>query len=120
MCVLMHVHVLVDVNVRRYDNVHSCMDTCTCTVCAAPTIVVGAWPIVGTLWQLFEYYYYCSTCTYDCTSTYMYIHVTLTCAYMYLEKTSPVECVHTHCTCTRVYVVRINMILAHPRHQLGI
>ena len=28
MCVLMHVHVLVGVNVKC-DNVHSCMDTCT-------------------------------------------------------------------------------------------
>ena len=27
-------------------------------VCVAPPIVVGAWPMVGTLWRLFEYYYY--------------------------------------------------------------
>ena len=27
-------------------------------VCVAPPIVVGAWPMAGTLWQLFEYYYY--------------------------------------------------------------
>ena len=26
-------------------------------VCVAPPIVVGAWPIAGTLWRLFEYYY---------------------------------------------------------------
>ena len=49
MCVLMYVHVLVGVN----DNVYSCMDTCTCM-----SKVVGAWPMAGTLWRLFEYYYY--------------------------------------------------------------
>ena len=94
MCVWMHVHVLVDVNVGMimcilvWIHVH---------VCVAPPIVVGAWPIVGTLWRLFEYYYYCSTCTYDCTSTYMYIHVTLTCAYMYIpgEKISCGVCAYT-------------------------
>ena len=55
MCVLMHVHVLVGVNVSVimcilvWIHVH---------ICVAPPIVVGAWPMAGTLWQLFEYYYY--------------------------------------------------------------
>ena len=55
MCVLMHVHVLVDVNVSVimcilvWIRVH---------VCVAPPIVVGAWPMAGTLRRLFEYYYY--------------------------------------------------------------
>ena len=55
MCVLMHVHVLVGVNVSMimcilvWIHVH---------VCVAPPIVVGAWPMAGTLWRLFEYYYY--------------------------------------------------------------
>ena len=52
-----------------------CVDACACTcgcvsvimcilvwihvhVCVAPPIVVGAWPMAGTLWRLFEYYYY--------------------------------------------------------------
>ena len=54
-CVLMHVHVLVGVNVSVimcilvWIHVH---------VCVAPPIVVGAWPMAGTLWWLFEYYYY--------------------------------------------------------------
>ena len=54
MCVLMHVHVLVGVNVSMimcilvWIHVH---------VCVAPPIVVGAWPMAGTLWRLFEYYY---------------------------------------------------------------
>ena len=54
MCVLMHVHVLVGVNVSVimcilvWIHVH---------VCVAPPIVVGAWPMAGTLWRLFEYYY---------------------------------------------------------------
>ena len=52
-----------------------CVDACTCTcgvnvsvimcilvwirvhVCVAPPIVVGAWPMAGTLWRLFEYIY---------------------------------------------------------------
>ena len=55
MCVLMHVHVLVGVNVSVimcilvWIHVH---------VCVAPPIVVGAWPMAGTLWRLFEYYIY--------------------------------------------------------------
>ena len=55
MCVLMHVHVLVGVNVSVimcilvWIRVH---------VCVAPPIVVGAWPMAGTLRQLFEYYYF--------------------------------------------------------------
>ena len=55
MCVLMHVHVLVGVNVSMimcilvWIHVH---------VCVAPPIVVGAWPMAGTLWRLIEYYYY--------------------------------------------------------------
>ena len=55
MCVLMHVHVLVGVNVSVimcilvWIHVH---------VCVAPPIVVGAWPMAGTLWWLFEYYIY--------------------------------------------------------------
>ena len=50
MCVLMHVHVLVDVNVSVimcilvWIRVH---------VCVAPPIVVGAWPMAGTLWRFF-------------------------------------------------------------------
>ena len=40
----------------KCDNVHSCMDTCTCMCSSA--IVVGAWPTAGALWRLFEYYYY--------------------------------------------------------------
>ena len=54
MCVLMHVHVLVGVNgsvimcILVWIHVH---------VCVAPPIVVGAWPMAGTLWRLFEYYY---------------------------------------------------------------
>ena len=55
MCVLMHVHVLVGVNVSVIYNVHSCMDTCTC-MCSSDHIVVGAWPMAGTLWRLFEYH----------------------------------------------------------------
>ena len=53
-CVLMHVHVLVGINVSVimcilvWIHVH---------VCVAPPIVVGAWPMAGTLWRLFEYYY---------------------------------------------------------------
>ena len=39
MCVLMHGCKC------KCDNVHSCMD-----VCVAPPIVVGAWPMAGTLW----------------------------------------------------------------------
>ena len=31
-------------------------------VCVALPIVVGAWPMAGTLWQLFEYYYYYYGC----------------------------------------------------------
>ena len=51
----MHVHVLVGVNVSVimcilvWIHVH---------VCVAPPIVVGAWPMAGTLWWLFEYYHY--------------------------------------------------------------
>ena len=51
MCVLMHVHALVGVNVSVimcilvWIRVH---------VCVAPPIVVGAWPMAGTPWQLFE------------------------------------------------------------------
>ena len=64
---VMHVeYLLLRVNV--------CADACTCTcgcnvsvimcilvwirvhVCVAPPIVVGAWPMAGTLWRLFEYY----------------------------------------------------------------
>ena len=49
----MHVHVLVGVNVSViicilvWIHVH---------VCVAPPIVVGAWPMAGALWRLFEYY----------------------------------------------------------------
>ena len=52
MCVFVHVHVLVGVNVSVimcilvWIHVH---------VCIAPPIVMGAWPVAGTLWQLFEY-----------------------------------------------------------------
>ena len=55
MCVLTHVHVLVGVNVSVimcilvWIRVH---------VCVAPPIVVGAWPMAGTLWRLLEHYYY--------------------------------------------------------------
>ena len=49
MCVLMHVHVLVDVNV----SVIMCILVWICVhVCVAPPIVVGAWPMAGTLWRL--------------------------------------------------------------------
>ena len=54
-CVLMHVHVLVGVSVSvimcilAWIRVH---------VCVALPIVVGAWPMAGTLWRLFEYCYY--------------------------------------------------------------
>ena len=51
MCVLMQVHVLVGVNV----SVIMCI---LVWICVAPPIVVGAWPMAGTLWRLFEYYYY--------------------------------------------------------------
>ena len=53
MCVLMHVHVLVDVNVSVimcilvWIRVH---------VCVAPLVVVGAWQMAETLLRLFEYY----------------------------------------------------------------
>ena len=33
----------------KCNNVHSCMDTCV-----ALPIVVGVWPMAGTLWRLFE------------------------------------------------------------------
>ena len=59
MCVLVHVHVLVGVNVSVimcilvWIHVH---------VCVAPPIVVGAWSMAGTLWRFFfcigEYYQY--------------------------------------------------------------
>ena len=51
MCVLMHAHVLVGVNVivvmciLVWIRVHVCVD---------PPIVVGVWPMTGTVWQLFE------------------------------------------------------------------
>ena len=51
MCMLMHVYVLVGVNVSVimcilvWIHVH---------VCVAPPIVVGAWPMAGTLWRLFD------------------------------------------------------------------
>ena len=51
MCVLMHVHALVGVNV----SVIMCIPVwIRVHVCVAPPIVVGAWPVAGTLWQLFE------------------------------------------------------------------
>ena len=57
LCVLMHVHVLVGVNV------HVSVIMCILVwirvhVCVAPPIVVGEWPMAGVLWRLFEYYYY--------------------------------------------------------------
>ena len=55
MCVLMHVHELVGVNV----SVIMCILVWICVhACVAPPIVVGMWPIARTLWRLFEYYYY--------------------------------------------------------------
>ena len=55
MCVLMHVHVLVGVNV----SVRVCiLAWIRVHVRVAPPIVVGAWPMVGTLWRLSEYYHY--------------------------------------------------------------
>ena len=51
MCVLMHVHVLVGVKImciRVWIHAH---------VCVAPPIVVCEWPMAGTLWQLFKYYW---------------------------------------------------------------
>ena len=57
MCVLMHVHVLVDVNVHV--SVIMCILVWICVhACVAPPVVVGAWPMARTLWRLFEYYYY--------------------------------------------------------------
>ena len=38
----------------KCDNVHSCM--VHVHVCVAPPIIVGAWPMAGTLWQLFDHY----------------------------------------------------------------
>ena len=38
----------------KCNNVHSCMDTCI-YICVALPIVVGVWPMAGTLWLLFEY-----------------------------------------------------------------
>ena len=52
MCVLMHAHVLVGINVSVimcilvWIHVH---------VCEAPPIVVGAWSMAGTLWRLFDH-----------------------------------------------------------------
>ena len=54
MCVLMQVHVLVGVNV----SVIMCILVWICVhVCVAPPIVVGAWPMAGTLWRLYYYKY---------------------------------------------------------------
>ena len=48
-------HVLVGVNV----SVIMCILVwIRAHVCVAPPMVVGAWPMVGTLWRLFEYYCY--------------------------------------------------------------
>ena len=55
--VLMHVHVLVGVNVSVimcilvWIRVH---------VCVAPPIVVGAWPMAGTLWRHYCLYIHSS------------------------------------------------------------
>ena len=46
-----NVHVLVGVHVSVCI---SCMDTCTCI---ALPIVVGAWPMAGTLWRLLSIIY---------------------------------------------------------------
>ena len=55
MCVLMYVHVPVGVNV----SVIMCILVWIHVyVCVAVPIVVGVWPMAGTLWLLFEYYYY--------------------------------------------------------------
>ena len=62
MCVLMHVHVLVGVTV----SVIMCILVWICVhVCIALPIVVGAWPMAGTLWRLFFEYYYYSTMVYQ-------------------------------------------------------
>ena len=53
---LVYVHVLVGVN--SVDNVHSCMDTCTC-MCSSS--VVGVWLMAGTLWRLFDHVIYSSS-----------------------------------------------------------
>ena len=56
---LVHVNVCVDACTCtcgckcKCDNMHSCTDTYV-----VPPIVVGVWPMAGTLWRLFEYYYY--------------------------------------------------------------
>ena len=50
MCVLMHVHVYVLVGVNV-----SVIILVRIHVCVAPPIVVGAWPMAGTLWQLFVF-----------------------------------------------------------------
>ena len=51
MCVLVYVHEPESVNVCILVRIHV-------HVCVAPPIVVGAWPMAGMLWWLFEYYYY--------------------------------------------------------------
>ena len=87
MCVLMHVHVLVGVNVSVimcilvWIHVH---------VCVAPPIVVGAWPMAGTLWRLFEYYYYYY---YFRGAKHIQVHCSTACA-------STSTCTDIH-TCTR-------------------
>ena len=53
-CVLVHVHVLVGVKIMcilAWIHVHI-------AVSVALPIVVGAWPMVGTLWWVLDYYYY--------------------------------------------------------------
>ena len=55
MCVLMYVHVLVGVNVSVVMCILVWMRV---HVCVALPIVVGAWPMAGTLWRLLLYISY--------------------------------------------------------------
>ena len=52
------------INTLLYIGSYTFTCECKCSVirhvhvCVALPIVVGAWPMAGKLWQLFEYYYY--------------------------------------------------------------
>ena len=56
MCVLMHVHVLVDVNVSVIMCILVWIRVYTC-MCSSAHCCGCAWPMAGTLWRLFECYY---------------------------------------------------------------
>ena len=68
-------NVLTDVNTRSFKSPVVNVSVIMCIlvwihvrVCVAPPIVVGAWPMAGTLWRLFEYYYYVALEEYLCTT----------------------------------------------------